>query len=108
MFRRKISLVPPTKVSLGEFDINEPGGYQNVKTFRLDIKAGRNLHVRVTSDKPIDIAVSDQQGFCRCFKEGVTDGGLGPVLFPEKDVAALVIGVFRGDKAELEIEAWTE
>lgn len=108
LFRRKINLIPLTKVSLGEFDINELGGYCNVKTFRLDIKAGRDLHVRVTSDKPVDIAVSDQQGFCRCFQEGVTEGGLGPVPFLEKEVAALVLGVFRGDKANLELEAWME
>jgi len=108
LFRRKIILIPPTKISLGEFDVNEPGGYHNVKTFRLAIKAGRDLHVRVTADKPVDLAVSDNQGRCRSFQEGVTEGGLGPIPFPEKEVAALVVGVFRGDKAELQLEVWME
>ena len=108
LFRRRINLIPLTKINLGEFDINEPGGYCNVKTFRLVIKAGRDLHVRVSSDKPVDLAVSDEQGRCRSFKEGVIEGELDPIPFPEKEVVALVLGVFRGDKAELQVEAWLE
>lgn len=108
LFRRKITLIQPTQISLGEFDVNEPGGYHNVKTFRLAIKAGRDLHVKVSSDKPIDLAISDQKGTCRSFQEGVTEGALGPIPFPEKEVVALVLGIFRGDKADLSLEVWME
>ena len=108
LLRRKHTIIPLTRMTLGEFDIQEPGGYRNVKTFPLHIKAGRDLHVRVRSDRPVDLAVSDQKGFCRSFQEGVMEGSLGPVHFPEKELAALVLGVFRGDRADLELEVWTE
>ncbi len=108
LFRRKRVLMPPTKMSLGEFDIEEPGGYRNVKTFPLEVRAGRKLHVRVKSDRPLDLAISDEKGFCRSFAEGVTEGGLGPVDFPQREKVALVIGVFRGDMAELELEVWMD
>ncbi|MGE4274646.1 MAG: hypothetical protein AB7E27_01130 [Candidatus Methanomethylophilaceae archaeon] len=107
-FRRKTILIAPTHMTLGEFDIEEPGGYHNVKTLPLHIKAGRELHVRIRSDRPVDLAISDQNGLCRSFREGVTDGGLGPVHFPEKELVALVLGIFRGEKAELDLEAWME
>ncbi|HIJ00378.1 MAG TPA: hypothetical protein HA366_02460, partial [Candidatus Methanomethylophilaceae archaeon] len=42
------------------------------------------------------------------FEEGVTSTTLGPIVFDRKFTAALVLGIFRGDKTEVEIEAWLD
>jgi len=93
---------------LGEFNPEVQGGYENVKTFPLEVRKGRGLTVRVDAKDPVDIAISDYEGRVVKFEEGVTSTTLGQIVFDRKFTAALVLGIFRGDKTEVEIEAWLD
>ena len=94
-----------TTVTVGEFDPSADGAYRNVKVFPLSVKKGR-LFVSVNSDAPVDIALSDGDGNCIKFMDSILCATIGPVGVPKKGTMALVAGVFRGDKAELNIRAW--
>jgi hypothetical protein len=90
--------------TIGEFDPTVDGAYRNVKTFPLSVKQG-DLFVSVESDKPVDIALSNEDGICIKFKNSILSDILGPVAV-KKGTVTLFAGVFRGDKAELRIKAW--
>ncbi len=108
ILRKRSPVLSKRTVSIGDLDLSVPGGYDNVKTFPLKVRKGRGLTVRVDSDAPVDLAVSGPDGRVLDFKEGISSGTLGPIPFNESCTAALVLGVFRGDRAELELEAWQE
>jgi len=91
-------------LTLGEFDPSADGAYRNVKTFPLSVTRGK-LFISVTSDRPVDIAISNSDGICIKFKDSI----LCDVLTAEtakKENVTIFAGVFRGDKAELSIKAW--
>ena len=106
MFGKKMLL--SQEMTVGEFDIEADGAYRNVKSFPLTVKSGKDLFVSVDSDKPVDIAVSNEAGKCIGFKEGIQKDTFGPTHLKEKETLALVVGVFRGDLAKLKIEVWME
>ncbi len=108
ILRKRSPVLSKQTVRIGELDLSLPGGYDNVKTFPLKVRKGRGLTVKVESDAPVDMAVSGPDGRVLDFKEGISDGILGPIPFTETCTAALLLGVYRGDRAELEIEAWQE
>jgi len=92
-------------ITIGEFDPSADGAYRNVKVFPLSVRSGK-LYVSVESDKPVDIALSDEDGTCIKFKNSILCDTLGPIDIAKKGTVALLAGVFRGDKAELRIRAW--
>ena len=95
-----------SSISIGEFDPNADGAYDNVKTFPLNAKRGK-LFVSVESDNPVDVAVSNSDGTCIKFKKSVINDTIVTEL-TKKETLALVIGIFRGDKAKLRLKAWME
>jgi len=96
------------EMTVGEFDIEADGAYRNVKSFPLAVRSGKDLFVSVDSDKPVDIALSNEAGKCIGFKENVQKDTFGPTHLKNKETIALVVGVFRGDLAKLKIEVWME
>ena len=104
----KETVLMDTSVSLGEFDPYADGAYRNVKSFPLEVRPGRKLFVSVISDNPVDVALSNSDGICIKFKDSILNGTVGPVDTVKKETIALVLGVFRGDRAEVRIRAWTE
>ncbi|MCL2786276.1 MAG: hypothetical protein FWD81_03540 [Methanomassiliicoccaceae archaeon] len=108
MFGRKGTVLLDISLSLGEFDPSADGAYRNVKSFPLDVRQGKRLFVSVDSDKPVDIALSNGEGICIKFKDSVIKDTIGPVDTVKKETFALVLGIFRGDKAELKVKAWME
>ena len=44
----------------------------------------------------------------KAFSEAVKDKTMGPVEIVDKGTMALILGVYRGDLAHVEIEAWME
>jgi hypothetical protein len=95
------------KLPIGEFDPAADGAYRNVKTFPLNVKEGKRLLIKVSSDAPVDMAVSNSDGICIKFKDSILDDTV-IIETAKKETLMLVIGVFRGDKAELRIKAWME
>jgi len=105
MLNRNVILMD-SLISIGEFNPKTDGAYDNVKTFPLKVKRGK-LFVCVESNNPVDIAVSNSDGTCIKFKKSVTNDTIVTELM-KKETLALVIGIFRGDKAELRLKAWME
>ena len=108
LFSKKVILIEHQTLTVGEFNININGAYDNVKTFPLEVKKGRKLFVSVKSDNGVDVSVVDTKGMNESFSEAVKDKLIGPVDIAEKGTMALVLGVYRGDLAHVELEAWME
>ena len=108
LFNRKAVLIEHQELTVGEFNIDINGAYDNVKTFRLDVKKGRKLFVSVKSDNGVDVSVVDTKGMNESFSEAVKDKLIGPIGITEKGTMALILGVYRGDLAHVELEAWME
>ena len=108
LFNKKTVLVERQELTIGEFNIEINGAYDNVKTFRLDVKKGRKLFVSVRSDNGVDVSIVDTKGMNTSFSEAVKEKTIGPVEIIEKGTMALILGVYRGDLAHVEIEAWME
>jgi hypothetical protein len=107
VFGKKEIILIDTSLTLGEFDPHADGAYRNVKTFPLEVKQGKKVFVSVESDKPVDIALSNSDGICIKFKESVINDKI-EVTAAKKETVALVLGIFRGDKADLKLKAWME
>ena len=107
LFGKKGTVLLESSFPLGEFDIEADGAYRNVKTFPLDVKQGKKLFVSVTSSSPVDAAISNGDGICIKFKDSILDDTLEAAVI-KKDVMTLVLGIFRGDKADVTVKAWTE
>ncbi len=108
LFGKKVVLIEHQTLTVGEFNININGAYDNVKTFPLEVKKGRKLFVSVKSDNGVDVSVVDTKGMNESFSEAVKDKLIGPLEIIEKGTMALVLGVYRGDLAHVELEAWME
>ena len=108
LFGKKVILIEHQTLTIGEFNININGAYDNVKTFPLEVKKGRKLFVSVKSDNGVDVSVVDTKGMNESFSEAVKDKLIGPIEVIEKGTMALVLGVYRGDLAHVELEAWME
>ncbi len=108
MFGKKAVLVPKTEMTLGEFDPTVDGAYRNVKSMPLDARPKRDLFLTVTSTMPVDLAISDSDGRCIWFKDQAKEGTFGPIPLTKKETLALMMGVFRGDLAEMTVEVWIE
>ena len=96
-----------TAVSVGEFDPSVDGAYRNVKLFPMEVKRGK-LFISVNSDRPVDMALSNSDGICIKFKNSILCDTIGPIEVSKKEMMTLLVGVFRGDMAELSIRAWME
>ena len=103
LFGKKETVLLDTSLSIGEFDLSADGFYRNVKTFPLNVRKG-TLSVSVDSSHPVDVALSDSGGTCMGFKDSVVNGTIS-VETSKKETVALIIGVFRGDTADLRIKA---
>jgi len=108
LFRKKVILFPKESLSVGEFDIDADGAYRNVKTFPINVKRGRNLFVSIKSDKPVDLDIVGLDGRSLKFKEAFLDGIVGPVGIIQKGTMEIILGVYRGDLSNLEMEIWME
>ena len=108
LFSKRIVLVEHQTLTVGEFNINIDGAYDNVKTFRMDVKKGKKLFVSVKSDNGVDVSIVGTDGMNKAFSEAVKDKTMGPVEIDSKGAMALILGVYRGDLAHVEVEAWME
>ncbi len=108
IFSKKTVLVEHKTLTVGEFNINIDGAYDNIKTFRMDVKKGKKLFVSVKSDNGVDVSIVGTDGMNKSFSEATKDKVIGPVEIDSKGTMALILGVFRGDLAHVELEAWME
>ena len=108
LFNRKTMLLEETSFCLGELNYEIFGGYDNVKTFPLHTKVGKQLYVSIVTSNPIDVSVVDGTGMNQKFKEGFTGGIIGPLPVAEKGIMTLILGIWRGDRSDVTVSAWME
>ena len=101
-------MIERQNVTVGEFNIQIDGAYDNMKTFPLNVKKGKKLYVDVRSDNGVDVCIVNTDGMNLKFAEAVKEKQMGPLPIAEKGTMALILGVYRGDLAHVEIEAWME
>ncbi len=95
-------------ILVGEFDSTEPSLYRNVVHLHISVKPKRLLYLHAKSDSPVDVAVFNQTGNPVRHLDGVTDDTLGPISTETWTEMSFVLGVYRGDKATVDVKAWTE
>lgn len=108
LFSRRAVLLEETSFCLGELNYEIFGGYDNVKTFPLHTKVGKDLYVQIETSKPIDVSVVDGTGLNQKFKEGFAGGTIGPLRVGEKGIMTLILGIWRGDRSDVKVSAWME
>lgn len=108
MFDKRVQVFGPEVVSVGDFDPTVDGCYRNVVTISLDVKPRRMLHVKVSSDIPVDVVVANSDRSAAGHREQVTEAVLGPYPTGKSDDMGILLGVFKGDKAKVNLEVWTD
>lgn len=108
MFDSRETVYGPVDVSVGDFDPTVDGCYRNVVTIALDVRPRRMLRVKVASDHPVDVVVANEDRSSAGHKEGVMDAVLGPYGTGRSHSMGILLGVFRGDRANVTVEAWTD
>lgn len=107
-FDKRVQVYGPEIVSVGDFDPTVDGCYRNVVTIPLDVKPRRMLHVKVSSDIPVDVVVANSDRSAAGHKEQVTSVEMGPFPTGKSNDMGILIGVFKGDKAKVNLEAWMD
>ena len=108
LFGRRTILLEETSFRLGELNYEVFGGYDNVKTFPLHTKVGKQLSVQIETSDPIDVSIVDGTGMNQRFNEGFTGGIIGPLPVKEKGIMTLILGIWRGDRSDVKVSAWME
>ncbi len=108
LFKKKQVVFEQEGISVGEFDPSEPSLYKNVVHFHINVKPKRLLYLHTKSDFPVDVAVFNQTGNPVRHLDGATEDTLGPISTETWSEMSFVLGVYRGDKATVDVEAWTE
>ncbi len=108
LFNRKRRVFGPEMVHVGEFDPTQDSLYRNIVVTEIVVKPNRLLYVHAKSEFPVDLVVLNQTGNPVGHIDNVNDDTLGPISTQEWTEMAIVLGVFRGDKATVELEAWME
>lgn len=108
LFVKREQVYGPEIVSVGDFDVTVDGCYRNVVTIPLEVKPKRMLRVKVTSDHPVDVLVAREDNSSAGHKDGVMEATLGPFETGKSHSMGIFLGVYKGDKAKVTVEAWTD
>lgn len=108
LFEKREQVYGPETVSVGDFDPTVDGCYRNVVTIPLDVRPHRILRVKLRADAPVDIVVAGENQSTVCYKEQVREADLGPFDTGKWKSMGILLGVYKGDKAKVELEAWTD
>ena len=108
LFDKKEVVFGPQEVLVGELDYSVEGGYRNVVTIPLEVKPKRMLRVRIRSDAHVDVVVANENRSAAGHKEAVREAEFGPYDTGKSKSMGLILGVFRGDRARVIVEAWVD
>ncbi len=108
MFAKREQVYGPEMISVGDFDPTVDGFYRNVIPIPLDVKPKRKLRVKVTSDFPVDVVVANDKNATVGIMRGTTDIIMGPYDTGKMRSMGILVGLMKGDKAKVTVEAWTD
>ncbi len=101
MFSRK-------QLHVGDFDPTKPGCYDNVLTFPFVVKPRRSLYFELKSDCPTSIAFANSDNSSVYHMEDVKELSYGPIATGNNKEMGILIGVYPGDKAKVDLDVWME
>ncbi len=107
-FDKRTQVYGPETMVVGEFDATVDGFYRNVVTVPLTVKPNHLLFVKVEADKPVDVVVARDNGSSVQHKDRQTSIVMGPYPTEKLKSMGVILGVFRGDKSTVTLEAWME
>jgi len=110
MFTKKEVVFTRAGIRVGDVDLQSPTGtgYDNIVTLSFDVAKNVQLRVGITSDRPVDVVVANEGGSMATHHEGITAGTLGPVSTGKNKNMGLILGVYPGDKAVVDVTVWTD
>ena len=108
IFEKRTQVYGPETFIVGEFDPTADGLYRNVYPVELMVKPNHVLYVSVKSDIPVDIVIAREDGSAVQHKDKQKEIVLGPYPTEKHKSMGVILGVFRGDKANVTLEAWME
>lgn len=108
LFDKREVVYGPEVVTVGELDYSVEGCYRNVVTIPLVVKPKRMLRVRIKSDAPVDVVVANENRSAAGHREAVREAEFGPYDTGKSKSMGIILGVFRGDKANVTVEAWVD
>ena len=108
LFEKREQLYGPETVSVGDLDLSVDGGYRNVVTIPLDVKPKRMMYAHVVSDFPVDVVIANDKGMALGHKGSVRDSVMGPYPTEKLRSMGMLLGVYPGDKAKVQLEVWME
>lgn len=108
LFEKREQLYGPDTVSVGDLDLSVDGGYRNVVTIPLDVKPKRMMYAHIVSDFPVDVVIANDKGMALGHKGGVRDAVMGPYPTEKLRSMGMLLGVYPGDKAKVQLEVWME
>ena len=108
IFEKRTQVYGPETFIVGEFDPTADGLYRNVYPVELTVKPNHVLYVSVKSDIPVDIVIAMEDGSAVQHKDKQKEIVLGPYPTEKHKSMGVILGVFRGDKANVTLEAWME
>ncbi len=108
LFDRRTEVFSVRGMRVGDFDPTKPGCYDNVRTFPLEVRPRRGLGFRIASDVPVSIAFANSDNSSVYHKEDMLEFEHGPIPTGQNREMGLLLGVFPGDKATIDLEIWME
>ncbi|MDO5862339.1 MAG: hypothetical protein Q4Q58_06080 [Thermoplasmata archaeon] len=108
LFDKREQVYGPETLSVGDFDPTVDGCYRNVVTIPLTVRPRRVLRVKVSSDHPVDVVVAREDRSSAGHRDGVMEAVLGPFDTGKSSSMGILLGVYKGDKAKVTVEAWTD
>lgn len=110
LFTKKETVFARTGIRVGDVNLQSPTGtgYDNIVTLSFDVDRNVMLRVGITSDRPVDVVIAHEDGSMAAHHEGFTAGTLGPVTTGKNKNMGLILGVYPGDKAVVNVTVWTD
>lgn len=103
---RKLQVYGPINVSVGDFDPTADCCYRNIVTIPIDVKPRMMLYVKVNSDNFIDVVVAKDDYSSVCHRYNITADTIGPLETGNSRSMGIILGIFRGDKANVLVDVW--
>ena len=91
-------------ISIGEFDISAEGFYRNIITIPFNVKKNRILYIDVKGIPKVDVALADGRGSGIFSRQNISDDCIGPIPTSDNKEMGLLLGVYPGDKAIVDVE----
>ncbi len=108
LFKDRELVLDSKNIVIGEFDPSVDGFYKNVMTFPVTVKKKRTITINIRSDVPVDIAVANEKGSSILHKQSFKEGSIGPIPTNDNKEMGVIVGIFPGDKATIDLEVWME